>query len=65
MSSIGRLGPTDTQCEICSKPLRVMPFPGLHHLCPDCSKEVNERIKPAIERAILDLKEEFLTKEDK
>ena len=63
MSSI-RLMPTNTQCEVCSKPLRVMPFPGLHHLCSDCSKLVNERVKGFIDQTVLDLKNEFLTKEE-
>ena len=48
--------PTDTKCEVCSRELRVMPFPGLHHLCPECGKKVQAKINPLIDNIIQELK---------
>ena len=51
--------PTTLPCEVCGKEIRVMPFAGLHILCPDCSKLLHERTKEHVNQMILQMKKEL------
>jgi len=53
--------PQELPCEVCGTKIRVLPLPGVHVLCQECSKELHARIgtqmQAMINAAIIEMRE--------